>query len=222
MAQYHLSEDLLAMYASGGADAQTDALIAAHLTYCPDCRRVVAEYEEIAGGLFEKNIQSEAIVPACVDEILTATPQNASAMNMKVPKGTLNNIAPSPLVNYLYEHTGVTDIDGLHWTFYGPGIRRAIIVGRRDAALVRLIRAEPGARFPDHDHGSEELTLVLTGAYRDHTGRFATGDVQMAPAELSHRPVVENECVCFAFVVSEKPAIPKGIAAKIVQRIVGK
>lgn len=222
MAQYHPSEDWLSMYASGAADAQTEALIAAHLTLCPACRRDVVEHEEIAGALFDKNHAIEMTVAGGVEEILKARPADALRTVDEAPQGTLNEIAPRPLVKYLFDSTGVTDIEALHWTFYGPGIRRAIIVGNREAALVRLIKAEPGAKFPDHDHGSDELTLVLTGAYRDHTGRFAKGDVQIAPTALSHQPIVENDGVCFAFVVSEKPAIPKSIAAKIVQRIVGK
>ena len=222
MAQYHPSEDLLAAYASGATDEQTEALIAAHLTFCPECRGIVAAYEEVAGALFDGNIAPGATVPAGVEEILKTTPKTAAPSKEETPRGTLNKIAPRPLVNYLFEHTGVSDIDALNWTFYGPGIKRAIIVGSSEAAKVRLLMAEPGSKFPDHDHGSEELTLVLTGAYRDHTGRFAKGDVQCAPATLSHQPIVENDGVCFAFVVSEKPAIPKSLTAKIVQRLVGR
>ncbi|MEO1135830.1 MAG: cupin domain-containing protein [Pseudomonadota bacterium] len=222
MAQYHPSEDLLAMYASGSADAQTEALIAAHLTYCPICRRIVAEHEKIAGALFENSAGPGAINPAGVEDILKIKPQQAPAVIRDAPAGSLNNIAPRPLVNYLHQKTGVTDIDALNWTNYAPGIKRAIIVGNQDAALVRLIKAEPGAKFPEHGHGSDELALVLTGAYHDQTGRYATGDVQTAPAALSHQPIVENDGVCFAFVVSEKPAIPKNIAAKTIERTVGK
>lgn len=222
MAQYHPSDDWLAMYASGGTDPQTEALIAAHLTFCPSCRQSVAEHEEIAGAFFDESGDVDAINPAGVEQILQATSHNATLSPVEAPRGTLNEIAPVPLAKYLFDNTGVTNIDALNWTFYGPGIRRAIIVGNHEAALVRLLKAEPGAKFPNHDHGSEELTLVLTGAYRDQTGRYATGDVQIAPATLSHQPIVENEGVCFAFVVSEKPAIPKKIIAKLVQRIVGK
>lgn len=222
MAQYHPSDDWLASYASGSADEQTETLIAAHLTYCPVCRNAVAEHEEIAGAIFETAHQAPASLNRGIEAILKTSDQDAPLSSTETPQGTLNEIAPRSLVRYVYDKTGVTNIDDLNWTFYGPGIRRAIIIGNREAALVRLIKAEPGAKFPDHDHGSEELTLVLTGAYRDQTGRFATGDVQCAPAELSHRPIVENDGVCFAFVVSEKPAIPKNITAKLAQRFIGR
>ena len=221
MAQYHPSDDWLALYASGAADEQTEALIAAHLTYCPACRRAVAQHEEIAGALLEGETTPNAEVVAGVEEILQTTTPTEPSASKAAPQGTLNEIAPRPLVNYVYNNTGVSDVKALKWTYYGPGIKRAIIVGDRDAALVRLVKAEPGSKFPDHDHGSDELTLVLTGAYRDHTGRFAAGDVQCAPAALSHQPVVENEGICFAFVVSEKPAILKKLAARIAQRFVG-
>ncbi len=221
MAQYHPSEDLLAGYASGAVDEQTEALIAAHLTFCPACRRMVTEHEAIAGALLERESAPSASV-AGVAAILNASPSRAPSTFNEPPLGTLSKIAPQPLARYVYEKTGEADTEGLNWTFYGPGIKRAILVGDEKGALVRLIKAEPGAVFPDHGHGSDELTLVLTGAYRDQTGRYATGDVQCAPAELSHQPIVEDDGVCFAFVVSEKPANPKNITAKIVQRLIGR
>lgn len=222
MAQYHPSEDWLAIYASGSADEQTEALIAAHLTLCPTCRRAVADHEEIAGAFFEREDSDGADADTRLETILNAEATSAAQGNSVMPHGTLNDIAPRPLAQYVFEKAGTCDLDALTWTFYGPGIKRAILVGNNESALVRLIKARPGAKFPDHHHGSDELTLVLTGAYRDQTGRYAAGDVQCAPAELSHQPIVEDDGVCFAFVVSEKPALPKSLAARVVQRIVGK
>lgn len=222
MAQYHPSEDWLAAYASGAIDDQTEALIAAHLTFCPECRRAVAQHEEIAGALLEGAAVQTDPFDLDVRDALNDVESEPAPASDALLKGTISNIAPRPLAKYVFDKTGVNDLDGLNWTFYGSGISRAILVGDRQGALVRILKAQPGAVFPDHDHGSEELTLVLSGAYRDHTGRYATGDVQCAPAEVSHQPIVENEGVCYAFVVSEKPAIPKTLTAKIAQRIIGR
>ncbi|MEO1251319.1 MAG: cupin domain-containing protein [Pseudomonadota bacterium] len=220
MAQYHPSEDLLAAYVSGAADEPTEALIAAHLTFCPECQEAASRHEEIAGALFERFDGAVAETRSGANAITQCAIDSVSADHKGAPPGSLSEIAPRPLADYIFARAGAADLDAMKWTFYGPGIKRAILVGSRDGALVRLVKARPGAKFPDHHHGSDELTLVLTGAYRDHTGRYGVGDVQCAEASLSHQPVIEDEGVCYAFVVSEKPAIPKGLTAKIVQRVI--
>jgi len=68
---------------------------------------------------------------------------------------------------------------------------------------------------------AEELTVVLKGAYRDHTGRYSAGDVQCASESMRHRPIVEQGEECIALVVSDKPTIPTGFIARIFQRVVG-
>ena len=217
MVQYHPSEEWLALYASGAADEHSEALIAAHLTFCPECRQAVAEHERIAGVLLEKNRSALNEHDYDVESILNISHPQSDGQYKEAVHGTLNDIAPAPLVDYLYEKTGCRDIDCLNWSFYAPGIKRAVIIGKDEGAYVRLFRALPGAKFPVHHHHSDERTLVLTGAYKDHTGRFGPGDVQCVIAEVSHQPIVEDEGECIALVVSEKPAIPNSIVAKFLQ-----
>jgi putative transcriptional regulator len=53
---------------------------------------------------------------------------------------------------------------------------------------------------PDHGHNGLELTLVLQGAFRDETGRFGVGDVEVADDDLEHTPIAEegDPCICLA------------------------
>jgi putative transcriptional regulator len=47
----------------------------------------------------------------------------------------------------------------------------AVEAGPAKAGLVAaLVRLDPGATFPDHEHGAEEQVLVLEGGYRCSTG----------------------------------------------------
>jgi putative transcriptional regulator len=50
-----------------------------------------------------------------------------------------------------------------------------------------------------HTHDGMEVTLVLSGAFSDKTGRFARGDIEIGDDELDHQPIVETgqDCVCF-------------------------
>ncbi len=222
MAQYHPDDEWLTGYASGAVNEQTSVLVATHLTYCPQCREEVARQEEIAGAMLDALEPEDAAAEICAREIAAPASRSVGAKGEAAPRGSFNAIAPAPLIQYVYEKTGTTDIDRLPWSFYGPGIERAILVEDKEGAIVRLFRAQPDAKFPDHEHGSDELTVVLTGAYSDHTGRYAVGDVQCAPKEISHRPVVEKGEICIALVVSEKPAVAKSFAVRMAQRILGR
>lgn len=90
------------------------------------------------------------------------------------------------------------------WQFAGPGLKvMELEIG--SAGLVQLLRIEPGSGAPRHDHGGTEHTLVVTGAFRDETGLYRSGDLAtMKPGDV-HRPVAEPGPVCFALAVSDAP-----------------
>ena len=64
----------------------------------------------------------------------------------------------------------------------------------------RLFRFEPGAAIPEHDHGGEELTLVLSGGFADETGVYHRGDVPVGRAGEPHQPIglPGEPCICLA------------------------
>ncbi len=226
MARYHPSEDWLTAYASGAGDEATGVLIATHLTFCSDCRKAVRELEAIGGALLDgMNMEELEGLPDAPHPPVVSRPVLKTEANGTDPaaytQGTFSDIAPRPLLRYVFDQLGATDIDALPWKFYGPGVKRAVLFQGPDGASIRLLRSRPGAAFPAHRHGSEELTLVLKGAYRDGVDRYQTGDVQCVGETAAHQPIVEQGGECIALVVSDKPTIPLGIVARIVQRIIG-
>ena len=224
MAHHHIPSDWLASYAVGAVDDATSALIAAHLTYCPDCRAELAKLEAIGGAMLD------AIEPgANVDDVASPPERGGGARESELSMdqstapstGNLTEIAPRPLAAFVHAVTRHTDFEALPWRPYAPGIKRAQLTDQKSGTIARFIRANPGSRFPHHDHGSDELTIVLKGAYRDMTGTYAVGDVQCIGETERHQPVIVGDEVCIGFVVSEKPPIPTGLIAKVVQRFIG-
>ncbi len=225
MARYHPTDDWLANYANDAIDRQTAVLVATHLTYCPQCRKTVRYFEEIGGALLDE-IDIDAIGASADPFEFEATAANdltppADEGQSDLPNGSMNEFVPRPLLRYVFDRLGTTDLEALPWKFYGPGIRRAVLFENADGGAIRILRAQPGAVFPHHGHGSEELTVVLKGAYRDETDRFDVGDVQCVPEAVKHQPIIENGEECIALVVSEKPTIPTGLVARLFQRIAG-
>jgi len=81
-----------------------------------------------------------------------------------------------------------------------PGGMSEIRLGKvsGDGVEARLVKLKPGGGVPRHDHSGEELTLVLSGAFRDESGRYQPGDVCEAGPGVDHHPRVEgdDDCVC--------------------------
>jgi putative transcriptional regulator len=86
---------------------------------------------------------------------------------------------------------------------------------------LQLLRIAPGKMLPDHGHGGEELTLVLSGSYSDHMGRFSAGDVADLDEDTEHAPRVDSDVACICLVATEAPTRFKSFWARLAQPFVG-
>jgi putative transcriptional regulator len=104
---------------------------------------------------------------------------------------------PDPLREAIFEAIAA----GRKWRFLGFGIRglKLAVGGEGETELLRI---EPGRGVAPHDHGGEEYTLVITGAFHDGHERFGPGDVNIARPGFVHAPLAEKHEVCFALGVS--------------------
>ncbi len=104
---------------------------------------------------------------------------------------------PDPLREAVFEAIGA----GRKWRFLGFGIRglKLAVGGAGDTELLRI---EPGHGVAPHDHGAEEYTLVITGAFHDGFQRFGPGDVNIAQPGFVHAPLAEEDEVCYALGVT--------------------
>jgi putative transcriptional regulator len=108
-------------------------------------------------------------------------------------------VLPAPL-----REAAVEALKHRRWTFGGFGIRR-LALAAGDGTLAELLRVEPGRGAADHDHADDEITLVVTGAYRDSTGLYQPGDISLARPGFSHAPRAEPTDVCYLLAVTYGP-----------------
>lgn len=67
----------------------------------------------------------------------------------------------------------------------------------RNSPKARLLRFDPGLRFPHHRHRDYERALVLEGAYADDHGHVVgAGDEQASPAGSAHELTILGNEVC--------------------------
>lgn len=215
--QHHVSDELLMSYAAGSLSEGWSLAVATHLALCPDCRRRLAVMECTGGELLEEIVP---VVPAADSwEAMKArldadpgAPPPVSRQAIADPDPVL----PEPLRSYLGG-----DLSSLKWRSLGRGAYHIPIATGDRETTARLLRIPAGKPVPEHSHGGRELTLVLTGSFRDGDEIFARGDIEDADETLTHRPVATpaEDCVCLA--VTDAPLRFQSWFMRLVQPVLG-
>lgn len=202
---HHIPEALLAAYVSGTLAQPFALVVAAHVSICEDCRANLAAHEAVGGALLE------AFDPISVTDDLRS----------RVMAGLDDDIAPEP-VRPRGDATFPTPvIEALgskppKWRSLGPGAKQCILDAGKEGS-VRLLHIAPGYAVPDHTHGGLELTLVLQGAFKDETGRFGRGDLEVADDDVEHTPIAEEGLPCICLAATDAPLKFNGFLPRLLQ-----
>lgn len=211
---HHLDDSTLLAYAAGTLDEAFSVVAAAHVAVCPACRSAVRAAEALGGELLDM-AGIAAVSDDCRSKTLAALDQ---AGLYRLPVAAPRPAFPRALAQLL----PVASLDDVAWKKKAPGV--AIFDVKLPAhaqGQLRLLRIGAGRAMPEHGHGGEEITMVLKGAYVDHMGRFAAGDVADLDEDIEHRPVVEQDGDCICLVATERPTRFKSLAARLMQPFVG-
>lgn len=199
MVSAHPTDDVLFEYVSGSLGDGMSLLVASHLTFCPACRRMIMQSEEIGGALLTAEPQTAdglefAAVLARIDEAPTSE-SNA---------GPADDDPNSPLPRPLSRAVGARFTD-IRWRPRLPGLAEHVISEEtvRDGleTKVSLLKARPGVKIPEHTHKGDEATLILCGAMEDGGVVYRKGDVSLSDEDHDHQPRILNEGVCICLIV---------------------
>ena len=216
-AQHHLDRATILRFASGDLDEAFAVIVASHLAMCPSCRRAVEDAESIGGRLLEESEQVPMSVTS-FDRMMQRIEVDGSAMEEKQgSEPPANCDVPRPL----RRHIG-NSLDQISWSNVAPGLKRhSIDLGGQSASSIYLLRIAAGKAVPEHGHGGSEMTLVLSGKYRDALGVFGPGDIEDLDENIEHQPTVEPEEACICLVATEAPTRFKGFFSRMLQPLVG-
>ena len=88
------------------------------------------------------------------------------------------------------------------WEFICPGIERKLLWHDRERKRVTfLIRAQPGAEFPAHQHDADEEAYVLSGDLAFDELALGAGDYHLARPGVNH-PVARTTGGCMLLVTA--------------------
>jgi putative transcriptional regulator len=210
--RHHLSERLLLAYAAGTLPEAFGVVVATHVSLCDECRAQTAAFDAVGGALLE-GFESVYMEAGALERVLGSMrgPAPASAPAPLRAGGGF----PEPLRSYVGDHA-----EAVRWRAIGGGVRQSVL-RLSGQAQARLIRIPAGVAVPEHGHRGTEITLVLSGAYRDATARFGPGDVEVAGPEMEHQPIAEQgeDCICLA--ASDARMRFRGLLPRLAQPFIG-
>jgi anti-sigma factor ChrR (cupin superfamily) len=107
---------------------------------------------------------------------------------------------PPSVVLHAITHGGWRD---LAFEPFHPGVTIHRIYEHADGAAAALLRYEPGAAVPRHEHTGFEHILILDGAQSDDNGHYPAGTFAVNAPGTSHRVWSDQGCV--ALLIWERP-----------------
>ncbi len=217
---HHLDHNTLLRFASGDLDEAFSAIVAAHLAVCEHCRRELKAAEDI-GGHYLENAETADLASDMFTRIMARIDRGEPGGDqIRVERPTAqagSQDVPFPLQRYIGSSLGT-----IPWKTVAPGIQRhKIALERPGRSTLYMLRIAPGKAVPEHGHGGAEMTLILSGAYRDAFGRFGPGDIADLDEHVEHQPRVEPGAPCICIVATEAPTRFKGAIVRFMQRFIG-
>ena len=219
---HHPDMATLIEYAAGTLDEAFAVTVSCHLEVCDQCRKSVRSAAALGGSFLCEETGVEPLGEGSFGRLLekisaaSETSHTAPDRVSELERGVTRGI-PLALSGYLD-----TDLKSIRWKRIGPGVwQKPIPLSPGASSSLRLLRIAPGRGVPEHGHGGQEITLILSGAYRDEIGHFGPGDVADLDEHVEHKPQVvsDEDCICLA--ATEKPTRFKGIAGRLLQPFVG-
>ena len=213
-ARHHIDDSTLLRYASGDLDEAFAVVVASHLAMCPQCRRALRMAEDIGGELLEGE-EPAALADDAFERMMSRVESGGSQTGRRVAKYAPEADVPQPLRRFVGDRLG-----DISWNMVAPGIRRHRI-SLEGASSLFLLHIAPGKAVPEHGHGGAEMTLILSGSYRDALGRFAPGDIADLDEHVEHQPRVDSAEPCICVVATEMPTRFRGFFSRLLQPVVG-
>ncbi|MGK2921870.1 MAG: ChrR family anti-sigma-E factor [Methyloceanibacter sp.] len=211
---HHPDRATLMSYAAGSLDEAFATVVATHLASCAECRSRLRETEEIGGNLLEA-IDAVPLDAAAFERAM-------SKLNEPVEQTLDEPEQRKPSLSRPLARLVGGGLDDVAWKTVAPGVAmHRLPTSKAARGSLTLLKIAPGKKIPEHGHGGTEITLVLTGSYRDAFGRFGPGDVADLDENVEHQPMVDSSEPCICLVATEAPTRFKSFFGRLFQPLVG-
>nr|WP_319948699.1 ChrR family anti-sigma-E factor [uncultured Shimia sp.] len=201
---HHIPDAMLAAYAAGTLAHPFAMVVASHVSLCAECRGALAAHEAV-GGILLDCIETKTVSDRLKSNVLDMLDDPFTPAHVYKRFGAY----PAPVMEAL---KGTPP----RWKSVGMGVRQCVL-SSGDEGSIRLLSIPPGQAMPDHGHGGLELTLVLQGSFKDETGRFGVGDIEIGDEHLEHTPVASAGAPCICLAATDAPLRFNALLPRLLQ-----
>ena len=194
-------DDLLLAHAAGSLPLPVGLAVATHLALSPSSRRLYERYEAVGGHLIE-TMPVAGMADDAWEQLLGRL-DDEDAGEAAPPRPRCGELEGSTLPLPLREFVPGA-LDELPWRHLVGASTYEIETGTSEFQT-SLIRVRAGRAVPQHTHGGTELTVVLEGAFSDHSGRYGRGDLALADGSVDHQPIADADADCLCLTVTDGP-----------------
>jgi putative transcriptional regulator len=203
MTVYHPEQRLLNDYAAGNLAAAEAVCINAHLEQCMYCQQQLRSLNRLGAELME-NLSPATVSAELFDKLMDRVDAQEGVQKVKTPlhgfsAASASSESSSRVPRAL--HKLVPDgYESLRWRHLGADLQVARLPATDHSHKLVLYRIQPGGRIAEHGHYGSEITVVLKGAFSDHSGVYRQGDFLYCDENDVHRPMAtqDGECICLA------------------------
>ena len=213
--KHHADDATLMSYSAGTLGEALSAVVANHVAMCPQCRSELTKMDRVGGFLLSQihTCPMVATAPPAPQLEKTTRDEGDHVLAAIERSGDM----PGPL-----SRLAGSDLGSVRWRRLGYGVwHLPLALKSKASGDLRLIKVAPGQAIFEHGHGGTELTLILSGSYRDELGRFGVGDLADLDGEVEHRPVADKNTGCVCLIASEAKARFKNVIARMAQPFIG-
>ena len=217
---HHLDDATLMAYAAGTLDESLSVVAASHMAFCHECARGARFADALGGMIFERQEETplhDNALTNFLTRLDSPMPDVGYRSGRSLPNHARTSSLPRALARYLDK-----PLEDTTWKRIAPGLAiHELPVSPAARGRLHLFRIAAGKAMPEHGHGGNELTLVLSGSYSDCFGRFAPGDVADLDPDANHQPIVDAGAPCTCLIATEAPARFTNLMARIFQPVSG-
>lgn len=176
-------------YLQGELDTAEALLVATHYHLSPQARKRVKELNSCAAVSLE-TLEPVAMKCSAHEFLKKCCPEARKAENKEDQSSVP---VPKPLQSYMGKC-----FDGVVWQTVMPGIeeKRLKLCGSKSSA--KIVKIAAGTQIPEHTHASNEITVVIHGAFEDSGEIYKPGEVNFQPAGDAriHAPKALEDSIC--------------------------
>lgn len=194
MINFHPDNALLAAYAADTLPLSMTLAVAIHVEFCPACAQRVADFERRLAESVLIAEPADAPAEPAFDDMLSfilAQPAEPLALPAAEPAIEING-------QCFWLPRALRHIGRQNWQQMGDIGRSRLLLDEASSGRASLMFLSAGASVPQHTHKGMELTLPISGAFRDELGEYIPGDFILRDSRIAHQPRSKEGCLCFA------------------------